>query len=189
VQRKQHRASKTLAGQVAKKKLKKYGAAAENEGCELIVAAVSAQGELSAAFERLLLRFVPAGFHEARRAISAAAVAGSGRALLCAERTATGCKHALQDPDEEEDRVTRLSRFAAHFATPPDLWGELGSTFGEEETEEVRKRCGQFCGAQQLRSSRGCPRRRRRGGVAGVGFGPWSTFFDLIFFCCSVALL
>ena len=130
------RSAKVLAGQVAKRKMKKYGAAAEDEGCELIVAAVSAQGELSTAFERLLLRLVPDGFHEARRAISAAAVAGSGRALLCAERTATGCRHALRDPDEEEERATRLSRFAAHLATPPDLWGELDVTMAAE-TEEV----------------------------------------------------
>jgi len=97
---------------------------------------VSAQGELNAAFKRLLLRLVPGGFHEARRAISAAAVAGSGGALLCAERTTTGCKHVLQDPDEEEDRVAQLSRFATHLATPPDLWGELAATT-EEEVEEI----------------------------------------------------
>ena len=130
------RSAKTLATQVSKKKQKKYGRMAEEEGCELVVAAVSAQGELSADFERLLLRLVPDGFHEARRAVSAAAVAGSGRALICAERTATGTKHPTTD-EEEEERATRTGRFMAHLMIPPDCWEALGAMGAEEEEEEV----------------------------------------------------
>ena len=125
------RSAKALAKEVTTRKQRKYRSMAEEEGCELVVAAVSAQGELSADFERLLLRVVPDGFFEARRAITAAAVSGTARGLLTAERQALGNKHAEEDEEAVVEMKRRNNRSSAHFLLPPDEWPTLQASEGE----------------------------------------------------------
>ena len=133
------RSAKALAKDVSSRKQRKYGRLAEEEGCALVVAAVSAQGELSADFERLLLRVVPDGYFEARRAISAAAVAGSARGLLTAERQALGTKHAEEDEGEVMEIQRRNTRFSLHLMSPPDEWPDLRAHEEQCDREEVSK--------------------------------------------------
>jgi hypothetical protein len=84
----------------------RYGAEVANEGAKLVVAAITAQGALSPQFERLLARIAPGdAFFEARRALVAATVAGSGAALRNAESQLGICdpRPAEGDDDDEED--------------------------------------------------------------------------------------
>jgi hypothetical protein len=71
---------------------------------KLVVAAITAQGALSPQFERLVARIAPGdACFEARRALVAATVAGSGAALRNAESQLGICDPKSAAGEEEED--------------------------------------------------------------------------------------
>ena len=96
----------------------KYGTMCAEMGSEFVVAAVSAQGALSKAFERLLCRIAPEGFFEARRTVVAAALQGSGRTLRNAERQVGAVTLAGDDEERAAERADDA------VAIPPELLAE-----------------------------------------------------------------
>jgi hypothetical protein len=118
-------------------KEKRYGAEVAKVGARLAVAAITAQGALSPAFERLLAKIAPGdAYFDARRALVAATVAGSGAALRNAESQLGACSRAVAEDDNEEDdgmaseadeeETTTLPEWmAAMVAQPPSGWGTI----------------------------------------------------------------
>ena len=119
----------------------KYGTAVAALGAKLLVAGITAQGALSATFERLVSQIAPdAAFFDARRAIVAATVAGSGAALRNAESQLGVGRVAVPAPDEEgadeeeddgiADQIDEPAEplpawVAAMAAQPPAKWGTI----------------------------------------------------------------
>jgi hypothetical protein len=101
----------------------RYGVEVAKMNAKLVVAAITAQGALSPQFERLVARIAPGdACFEARRALVAATVAGSGAALRNAESQLGICdpKSAAGGDDEEEDDDGLVDGHEEATAEQPD---------------------------------------------------------------------
>jgi hypothetical protein len=127
---------------VEKRKEAKYGTEVAKQGARLVVAAITAQGAMSPAFERLIAQIAPDdAYFEARRALVAATVAGSGAALRNAESQLGARSPAVEvssgaDEDEDDGVAAEAEEadaaaeplpawMAAMVAQPPSEWGTI----------------------------------------------------------------